>query len=213
MKIHLCWLAAVVLGGCASAPAPLGPLPYDFTVVQVEDARPEDDVKLMNAESFGAEKLIAAWQRVVARNVWGSTPAELALRVTQFEATHSGQSYALSLTADLAASQTGMGASYAASGRRVVAQANTQCVAIGRSTGGAGGNRLAQAVFGTAAPQGNGQGGQNLGVRGFAALTPAGRDATLWEELWTQCARQLATQFTQALLAAPPQPVAETRGR
>jgi hypothetical protein len=200
---------AICLASCATPAAKLGPLPYDFTVVQVEDARPDDDTKLMNAEGFGAEKLIAAWQRVVQRNVWGSTPAELAIRVTQYEATHSGQSYALSLSADLAASQPGIGASYAASGRRVVAQQSAQCVAIGRSTGGAGGARVAEAVFGTAAPQGNREGAP----RGMAALTVAGRDATLWQELWTQCAHQLATQFTQALLAAPPAPLADTRGR
>ena len=203
----------LALGGCASQPQPLGPLPYDFRVVRVEDARPDDDARLMSAEPFEAEKLIGAWHRQVARSVWGGTPADLAIRVTQFEATHSGQSYALSLVADLAASQPGVGPSYRNEGRRVVAQAPAQCMAVARSTGGEGGsalaNRVKNGVFGAAAPQSGAEGAPT----GLAALTPAGRDATLWQELWNQCARQLATQFTQALLAGAPQAVPDTRGR
>lgn len=208
-KKNLLWVALLSLGGCAAQPALVGPLPYDFRVVRVEDARPDDDAKLMSVEAFGAEKLIAAWQRQVARSIWGGTVADLAIRVTQFETTHSGQSYAMSLVADLAASQPGVGPSYRSEGRRVVAQAPAQCMVVGRSTGGEGGTALMGRVFGAAAPQPGTEGAPN----GLAALTPTGRNATLWQELWNQCARQLATQFTQALLAGAPAAVPDTRGR
>jgi len=196
-KKKILLLGALLLAGCASQPPLVGPLPYDFQAIRVEDARPDDDAKLMSAEAFGAEKLVAAWRRQVARSVWGSTPAELKIRVTQYEATHSGHSYALSLAAELVALQPGTGINYRTGGLLLVKPLAAQCTAQVQSMGGRGGAAIAHGLFGADAPQGGGEGS----VRGLSALTVTGRDATLWQELWNQCARQLATQFTQALMA------------
>lgn len=194
------------MAGCAAAPAPVGPLPYTFQVVRVQDARPSDDTKLMSAEPFGAEKLIAAWQRVVARQVWGSAPADLDIKVLAYETTRSAESFAMSLTATLVASQPGAGPSYRPSAARGLAEAETRCAVMLRSTDATGGRALANATFG---PQGLTQGG----LPALGSLTKTSRDATLWQELWNQCTRQLANQFTQALLAGPPQAIPDLRGR
>jgi hypothetical protein len=201
-------LPLLLLAACGHAPQ-MGPMAYDFTITRVEDARPDDDSKLMASDPFTAEKLIAAWQRAVARLTFGATPGQLAMRVTQYEATHSGVTYTLSMAADMVAKAGDPVPSYRPEAKPIVAQASASCVAYGRSTGGAGGVAVAKAVFGANAPQG----GQQNSVKGPSSLTPAARNATLWQELWTQCTTQLATQLGNSLLAESPRLLPDTRGR
>ena len=207
-NLMLCIVPAVLMGCTASVPA-VGPWGYDFTVVRVEDARPNDDVMLMSSLPFTSQKLIEAWQRAVPRPGWGAQPAELALRVTHYQATHSGTSYALSLKADMVGRAGDPAPSYRPEHRPIVAQVAGQCAVQGTTSRGSGQSALAKQVIGINTPQG----GTQSAPTGLAALTEAGRDATLWEDLWTQCTAQLATQLGNALLAQPRQNVPDTRGR
>lgn len=202
-------LGVVMLNGCVAAGPAVGPWGYDFTVVRVEDARPNDDVMLMAATPFTSQKLIEAWQRAVPRPGWGAQPAELAMRVTHYQATHSGSSYALSLKADMVGRAGEPAPSYRPTHIPIVAQVSGQCAVQGVSGRGRGQTALAKQVIGINTPQG----GAQSAPTGLAALTVEGRDATLWEELWTQCTAQMATQLGNALLAAPPHTVPDTRGR
>lgn len=198
------------LMGCATQQSSVvGPWGYDFTVVRVVDSRPADDAKLMAAVPFTTQALSEAWQRAVPRAGWGAVPAELALRITQYEATHSGSSYALSMEADMLARAGEPAPSYRPDAVPVVAQLKGQCAVQGSTVTGKGQTLLFGQVFGINAPQG---GAQNAPT-GLKTLTPEGRDATLWGDLWTQCAAQLAHQLGDALLAAPPALPADTRGR
>ena len=198
-----------LLGGCASRGPVVGPWGYDFSVVRVEDARANDDAMLMAATPFSSQKLIEAWQRAVPRPGWGAQPAELAMRVTQYEATHSGSSYALSMQADMVGRAGDPAPSYRANAKPIVAQVAGQCAVHATYGRGAGQTTLAKQVIGINTPQG----GAQSAPTGLAALTVAGRDATLWEDLWTQCTAQLATQLGNALMAATPVPAPDTRGR
>jgi hypothetical protein len=200
-------LLALALAGCATAPT-VGPWGYDFSVVRIEDARPDDDAKLMAVVPFDSQSLISAWQRAVPRAGWGAIPAELAVRVTQYEATHSGSSYALSMRADLVGRGGDPAPSYRPAARPIVAQVPGQCVAYASTSTGKGQRPILGQVFGANVPQGKPQNAPT----GLGALTVSGRDATLWQDLWTQCATQLATQLGNALMAVPPQVQPDTRG-
>ena len=177
---HIVLFAMLALVGCASAPPALAPWGYEFTLGSYTDSRPADDMQLMAAVPFSPEQLLLGMRAAVEPSRWGRESGVMDVEITEYDATLSGNSYAMTVKGKLRGRD-----SYG----RVLAVTPAECNVVLR--GGLG-------DVGTFGQQLAGLGDSQPGPN---PLTKDGRAATMWQKVWTACGREMATTFGNALMA------------
>jgi hypothetical protein len=171
-------VALLALTACAQRQDPVGPWGYNFAIRSIRDVTPDDDVKLMNGTAFRSDQFARSWSKLMPQRVFGSNPAQLDVVVERYEATHGKNSYAVSLETKLRGKDMD---------GNLLAETPAHCSAVMDETYQLG-------TFGQ----------QMVDERSLAPLTPAARDATMWQKVLDSCVKDLAIQFGQALAAGRP---------
>jgi hypothetical protein len=181
---------ALLVGGCTSVPPQLDPWGYEFTLGSYTDSRPTDDMQLMAAVPFSPEQLLIGIRAAVAPSRWGRESGLLDVEISEYDATQSGTSFAMTVKGKLRG-RDGYG--------RVLAVTPAECNVVLHG----GVNEL-----GTFGQQLAGLGDDQPGPN---PLTKDGRTATMWQKVWTACGREMATTFGNALMAQRLQQPAQRR--
>jgi hypothetical protein len=163
-------------------PEPLpSPSPYRFVLESFEDMRdPNDADKWQSPYPFRTAQFMQSWQSVWRTATFGENPATLALVLRNYASSKSPSGeYALSAHMDLRGTD--------AYGRRLGMTAG-QCSVVVRPGFDLDDRLLAAQTVG---PDDAGH--------GCSALTPCATEARMWRLAMTNCVRQLAGQFSQAI--------------
>ncbi|PZP39730.1 MAG: hypothetical protein DI585_03150 [Pseudomonas fluorescens] len=173
-------LLAIITTGCAAKPKPeVGPFAYEFTLASFADIRANDDTKLMAATPFNIQSFMQGWHANIERSIFNNSPAYLDVKLKSYEATSSGDSYAMTMGVTL------RGRDFA---NRTIATVDTTCNATMRRDTYAWGDFWQQSRT-------------QLSTK---PLTETARNTTMWQKVMNACVKDLALEFGNSLAATTP---------